>query len=914
MEDVMDKYYTLFEEATSFSLADVSSSLNNQILAMLFSFLPIAELKQIAGAKNKKLKNCDDVALGFREEGVPEEIIEYCAGLIHDITDTAEIESPEELLNLIKNNLRKKFIQSITGSDHGEAINKLAPKTILFMHDYLTSLTGDEYWYYFEDEDEDDGFDIDTDDYFNQTRPYQIDAIEKTLNAIENYEKNDGILFIKIPTGGGKTYVASQIVKDFLNQSSKNRVIWLAPNWLLIQQAYLSLRQVVNKNFLRCCIGNNEKRKSYPDLVELGDDLSGRIFLSSLHTWDNRSEQFLEFRDNLIVIVDEAHWGLNKKMIRGVRNFCLGTRKHKNQHLVPIIGLTATPKKPDHMNFKYAYTISYAELCDQKFLARPVIKRVSTNYDWNPTLKREKLTNPSLEILNNSSRNMIILETVESVFKNNSNSKGLLFACGKKHAEDLKRIFTSRGISCGVVHSDLTQEEIKKVLDNYRANKIKLLINVQLLTQGFDLPSITDIYITRPCESEILIAQMIGRGSRITENKTHFTVYDFEDSISNQTVNKIINDARSLFYDDVFGYSSYRGIANKHTSPKTEEANFITLDQEFDDFEGIQIVENQTFGVEIEITCMAEIDDITDECWEANANKIIKTLLLALDIDKDEAEEALENEEEYLDLVYLLPTKYHESEQNEDIKNRWHVERDSSVGWEVVSPILVGEEGVMQVIKVCNKLTEFLEEHEFLKINYRCGLHITLATWLDSEERKESFINHIKALEPGLFSLVSPSRLFEFDPEDGTYDLTNHNRYCIPISGKSNEEIEDDRYLSVNLSKMGIDDEDKPHLVEVRMHNGTTESRKIIPWISLWMHIINSAAYHDCDEIEIGDIFTDTEPDEEDIFHTIRKLDIIIPETLHDFLWNRRQELAARWKDVIPEKVEEWEDDGWYED
>lgn len=917
MQDVMDKYQALFEQTMSFNLADVSSSLNNQILAMLFSFLPITELEQIAGPKNKKLKNCDDVALGFREDDVPEEIIEYCASLIQDITDTAEIESPEELLELIKNNLRKKFIQSITDSDHGEDINRLAPKTILFMHDYISSLTGDEYWYYFEDEDEDedDVFGFDNDDYINQERPYQIDAIEKTLSAIENYDKDDGILFVRIPTGGGKTYVASEIVKKFLKRSSNNRVIWLAPSWLLIHQAFLSLKRVVDKNQLRCCIGNNEKKKSYPDLAQLGDDFSGRVFLSSLHTWSNRSEQFLQFRENLLVIVDEAHWGVNQKMIRDLRNFCLGTKRRKNQYLVPIVGLTATPKKPDHMNFKYAYTISYAELCDQNFLAKPIIKPVSTNYDWEPTLNKGKLTSSSLEILNNSKRNNIILKQVESVFKDNSNSKGLLFACGKNHAEELKRIFTSKGISCGVVHSDLAQEEINKVLDNYRANKINLLINVQLLTQGFDLPSITDIYITRPCESEILIAQMIGRGSRLTENKTEFTVYDFEDSISNQTVNKIFNDARSLFYDDAFGYSSYRGIANRHTSPKKEEeANFISLNDKFNDFQGIQIVENQTFGVEIEITCIYNINGISEECWETHADRIIGILLLALDVDIKKAEKAIENQEKYLDSVYLLPTEYHESDDNKDIKERWHVERDRSVGWEVVSPILVGEEGLTQVIKVCNKLTEFLEEHEFLKINYRCGLHITLATWLDSEERKESFINHIKALEPGLFSLVSPSRLFEFDPEDGTYNLTDHNRYCIPISGKSNEEIEDDRYLSVNLTKMGIDEDDEPHLVEVRMHNGTTESRKIIPWISLWMHIVNSAAYHDCNEIEADDIFTETEPDQEDIFNILDELDIIIPQTLYSFLWNRRQELAERWKDAIPEKVEQWEQNGWYDE
>ena len=93
-------------------------------------------------------------------------------------------------------------------------------------------------------------------------------------------------------------------------------------------------------------------------------------------------------------------------------------------------------------------------------------------------------------------------------------------------------------------------------------------------------------------------------------------MYDFEDSISNQTVNKIFNDARSLFYDDAFGYSSYRGIANRHTSPKQEEANFISLNDKFNDFQGIQIVENQTFGVEIEITCIYDIRDVSKECWE----------------------------------------------------------------------------------------------------------------------------------------------------------------------------------------------------------------------------------------------------------------------------------------------------------
>lgn len=67
----------------------------------------------------------------------------------------------------------------------------------------------------------------------------------------------------------------------------------------------------------------------------------------------------------------------------------------------------------------------------------------------------------------------------------------------------------------------------KKIVKEFKENKFKVLINAGILTTGFDCPSIETVIVNRATTSLTLWLQMLGRGSRIYEGKSHFNILDF---------------------------------------------------------------------------------------------------------------------------------------------------------------------------------------------------------------------------------------------------------------------------------------------------------------------------------------------------------------------------------------------------
>ena len=121
-------------------------------------------------------------------------------------------------------------------------------------------------------------------------------------------------------------------------------------------------------------------------------------------------------------------------------------------------------------------------------------------------------------------------------------------------------------------------------------------------------------------------------------------------------------------------------------------------------------------------------------------------------------------------------------------------------------------------------------------------MHLTLAARLDSDEKVRGFVKRVQRLEPGLFTLTAPSRLFAFDEEDG-YAAAEGNHYCRPLRAVGSADglrIHSlDRCRTVNLTRAVRE----VQTLEVRMHGGTTEFRKVALWLSLWMQVFNRSRY-----------------------------------------------------------------------
>lgn len=731
-------------------------------------------------------------------------------------------------------------------------------------------------------------------------RDYQAEAIQ-IINSSLKHCLNEPILrTIVIPTGGGKTVVFCRCVRSYVNAGTK-KVIILVPNWELGIQAVTALTKELGSEDKIRRIG---KAKNNNPLNYLATDLDGDVFITTIHTWHHSDTScFNQYKGDLLIIIDEVHWGINQTMMKKVFKFCYGD-KHSQHCLVPVLGFTATPRNPSHIKQEIIFNITFSNLVERGYLARPIVHNIETGFIWDPIFTRTgTISEGTLKKLNTPKRNKVVINSAEKAFAQ-PNRRGIMFAANIAHANTLFELFSQRHIPCSIIHGGLKPEEKTKAINDFRQGRTRLVINVNMLTKGIDVPEITDVFLVRPCDSEVLLAQMIGRGSRIIPNvKEEFVIHDFLDRVDSENAKRIFHG--DDYFADKDTVSGSRGKRPwQHRYP--DAPHVVLLDSDLHLFEGIEFVENQTFGIEIEITNPRFVPEFGTSLWDRGAERLISTLTDALG----------EN------LVYQSGLSYHGSRYANAL-NHWRVEADSSAGWEVISPILLGREDLQQLITVCSTLQSLLsEESDLFHINYLCGFHLTLATRLNDANRRRRVMAAITRLEPGLFTLVSPSRLFSYDHESHDYSILHRNEYCCPLSDLENEselrqmvrapinlDESSYRYLSVNFTKIDT----SPNLLEIRMHNSTVESIKIVPWIALWMAIINCLTYEGSKKLNTTTIFSnDNLPEQEDIFRLLKNENIHLSDSLLKFLKNRRKELAPRWELAIPGKVWQWEQLGWY--
>lgn len=382
-----------------------------------------------------------------------------------------------------------------------------------------------------------------------QTRtPYPFQ--EKAFEALDKVKENnpDGFsTMLVLPTGAGKTYTAAHwILKNYINQGIK--VLWVAHRGELLRQAAEAFYQdttvetlpdrneyisyVVSSEFGRCCNirGNN------PDvLIASRQSLCSYSNMDYALAWAKGRE--LKKDRKLLIVLDEAHHAAAssyRTIINSMKKFI--------PH-IDILGLTATPfrtaqseqgslKKIFNTGTGIAYKIDMSTLIEAGILATPKHIEVSTNIDMTQIFDDEQLRKisrndlttldeKSLDKLNkNINRNKLIVDT----YLTNKEKFGqtLVFAVDVLNAIALDAIFKSVGVRSDFVVSAITKGATRisltdhntEVIREFKNKKLDVLINVNIITEGTDIPNIQTVFLARPTTSKILMTQMVGRALR----------------------------------------------------------------------------------------------------------------------------------------------------------------------------------------------------------------------------------------------------------------------------------------------------------------------------------------------------------------------------------------------------------------
>ncbi|WP_394203440.1 DEAD/DEAH box helicase family protein [Shewanella waksmanii] len=351
-------------------------------------------------------------------------------------------------------------------------------------------------------------------------RDYQQDAVDAAIN---HFKQSPDSAVLVLPTGAGKSIVIAELARI-----AKGRVLVLTHVKELVEQNAEKIGLLTHKAGIYSA---GLKQKSTQE----------KTIVASIQSAVRQPQQFdVPYS---LVIIDECHRVSQHEDSQ--YQVLLQHLKQQNPKL-KLLGLTATPYRLEtgwiyryHYHGKVGNTDTPAfEKCIYELPIRPLIKRgylsqpkiydgLSAQYDFSQLNVTESGHYPEQQVndlLNHSGRATKAI--VKQIIELAENKQGvIIFAATVRHAQEVISLLPDE--QAGIITANTHNDERDSIIQHFKAKQLKYLVNVAVLTTGFDAPHVDFIAVLRPTASVSLFQQMVGRGLRIDTDKQHCLVIDY---------------------------------------------------------------------------------------------------------------------------------------------------------------------------------------------------------------------------------------------------------------------------------------------------------------------------------------------------------------------------------------------------
>jgi ATP-dependent helicase IRC3 len=338
-------------------------------------------------------------------------------------------------------------------------------------------------------------------------RPYQEEALASISTNLENGINKQ---LVVLPTGAGKTVIFSHLPKVL---STSLPMLVLAHRGELLTQAQDKI------------LWSNPQLDVQIEKAELHADMCDVVVASVPTLGRAESERILKYPKNYFksIVIDEAHHAAAPTYRRIIDYF--------NYDL--LLGVTATPQRSDSVRLtdvfqEIVYYKTIQDLIQDGYLCRLVGYRVKTDTDISEveTNNGDYIASQLEEAINTPTRNASVVAAYLQIAPE---KKAIVFASGVQHANDLALSFRQK-VTTEVLLGTTSEEDRLNILQRFKTGETKVLVNVGVLTEGFDEPSVEAIILARPTRSSLLYTQIVGRGTRLFEGKQHCIIIDIADT------------------------------------------------------------------------------------------------------------------------------------------------------------------------------------------------------------------------------------------------------------------------------------------------------------------------------------------------------------------------------------------------
>ena len=282
---------------------------------------------------------------------------------------------------------------------------------------------------------------------------------------------------LQLATGGGKTVIAGEMIRRILAQNRRTLV--------LVHRDELLKQFTDTLHLVGMGLDVGQVRAGSPIFSELP------IQIASVQTIVRRLKTL---RKNLfdIIITDEAHHAAAETYQKVYRCF---DQAHR-------LGLTATPARLDNkpLSGTFDYLVLGPDtrwLIDNEYLSEYEAMRITKKFELGEDA---------------------IADVRQVIQQYVGNRKTIVFAASRAEAQHITQNCQQAGMSCEYLDGNTPMVRRRQVLDRLRHGNLQIVVNVDLISEGFDCPNVKCIILNRPTESITVHLQQIGRGLRRTDD------------------------------------------------------------------------------------------------------------------------------------------------------------------------------------------------------------------------------------------------------------------------------------------------------------------------------------------------------------------------------------------------------------